>query len=75
MLKGFGAMELLIVMGILLLMFGAAKLPALGKGLGQGISEFKKGFGGGSKDDDEDEKQKVVSHHPKEPSLNGIGKH
>ena len=74
MLKGFGVMELVIVMGILLLMFGATKLPALGKAMGQGISEFKKGFSGGSKDEDEDEK-KVVMHHPKEPSANGIARH
>lgn len=67
-------MELLIVMGILLLMFGAAKLPALGKGLGQGISEFKKGFGS-SKDDDEDDNKKIVVHHPKEPTTNGIARH
>lgn len=69
-------MELLIVMGILLLMFGAAKLPALGKAMGQGISEFKKGFGGGSKDDDDDDKHKtVIAHHPKESSMNGIARH
>ncbi len=73
MIKGFGVMELVIVMGILLLMFGATKLPALGKAMGQGISEFKKGFGG-SKDDDDDDK-KVVAHHAKEPGLNGVAKH
>jgi sec-independent protein translocase protein TatA len=42
--------ELLIIGFILVLLFGASKLPALGAGLGQGIRSFKKAFGG---DDDE----------------------
>ncbi|RXK56204.1 twin-arginine translocase TatA/TatE family subunit [Oleiharenicola lentus] len=38
---GLGAPELIIIMVILLLLFGGAKLPALAKGLGQSIKEFK----------------------------------
>ncbi len=38
--------ELLIIGFILVLLFGANKLPALGAGLGQGIRSFKKAFGG-----------------------------
>lgn len=41
--------ELLIIGFIVVLLFGAAKLPALGAGLGQGIRSFKKAFSG---DDD-----------------------
>lgn len=41
--------ELLIIGFIVVLLFGANKLPALGAGLGQGIKSFKKAFGG---DDD-----------------------
>jgi sec-independent protein translocase protein TatA len=41
--------ELLIIGFIVVLLFGANKLPALGAGLGQGIRSFKKAFGG---DDD-----------------------
>ena len=33
--------EILIVVAILLVLFGAAKLPQLGRGLGEGIREFK----------------------------------
>jgi sec-independent protein translocase protein TatA len=36
----------LIVAGIVVLMFGGAKLPQLAKGLGEGIREFKKSVGG-----------------------------
>jgi sec-independent protein translocase protein TatA len=39
---GFGATELLILLGIAVLLFGAAKLPQLGSGIGQGIRNFKK---------------------------------
>jgi sec-independent protein translocase protein TatA len=36
-----GVPELLIIFGIAVLIFGAAKLPQLGKGLGEGIRNFK----------------------------------
>lgn len=50
-----GVPELLIIFLILLVIFGAAKLPQLGRGLGQGISNFKKGLKeGDSKDRIED---------------------
>lgn len=34
--------ELIVILVIILLLFGAKKLPELGKSLGQGIKEFKK---------------------------------
>lgn len=37
----FGVPELLIVLAIAILIFGAGKLPQLGKGLGEGIRNFK----------------------------------
>jgi sec-independent protein translocase protein TatA len=39
---GLGPGELLIILAALLLLFGATKLPALAKGLGQSMKEFKK---------------------------------
>lgn len=39
---GLGAPELIILLVILMLLFGGSKLPALAKGLGQSIKEFKK---------------------------------
>lgn len=38
-----GVQELLIILVIVLVIFGASKLPQLGKGLGEGIRNFKKG--------------------------------
>jgi sec-independent protein translocase protein TatA len=39
---GLGATELLIIGGIILLIFGAKRLPEIGKGLGGAIKEFRK---------------------------------
>jgi sec-independent protein translocase protein TatA len=38
---GLGVPELLIILVVLLLLFGGAKLPGLARGLGQSIKEFK----------------------------------
>jgi sec-independent protein translocase protein TatA len=53
---GLGAPELIIVLVIMLVLFGGAKLPGLAKGLGQSIKEFKKA----SKDEPEPEPTKAV---------------
>ena len=39
---GLGGSEIIIILFIILLLFGAKKLPELAKGLGKGINEFKK---------------------------------
>ena len=39
-----GFQELLIIFLIVLVIFGASKLPQLGRGLGEGIRNFKKGL-------------------------------
>lgn len=41
-----GFQELLLILMIFVLIFGASKLPQLGRGLGEGISNFKKGLKG-----------------------------
>lgn len=41
---GLGVPELLVIFLILLVIFGASKLPQLGRGLGEGIRNFKKGI-------------------------------
>lgn len=47
-------MDAAIVLVIVLLFVGPKKLPALGKGLGHGMREFKEGITGESKNDDEE---------------------
>lgn len=46
---GLGTQELLIIMVLVLVIFGAGKLPQVGGALGKGIRNFKKGI----KEDDE----------------------
>jgi sec-independent protein translocase protein TatA len=38
----FGGWEIILILAVVLILFGAKKLPELAKGLGQGIKEFKK---------------------------------
>ncbi|MFC1548641.1 twin-arginine translocase TatA/TatE family subunit [Candidatus Omnitrophota bacterium] len=40
---GLGLPEILLILVIALLIFGAAKLPEIGRALGKALSEFKKG--------------------------------
>lgn len=47
---GIGTQELLIVLGILVLLFGARKLPELARGVGSSMKEFKRGLAEGEKD-------------------------
>ncbi len=39
---GIGMPELLVILVIILIIFGAGKLPEIGAGLGKGIRNFKK---------------------------------
>ncbi|HEX7832420.1 MAG TPA: twin-arginine translocase TatA/TatE family subunit [Thermoanaerobaculia bacterium] len=47
---GLGLPELLVILVIVVVIFGASKLPQLGRGLGEGISNFRDGLSK-SKDD------------------------
>lgn len=46
---GLGVPELLLILLIVVVIFGASKLPQLGRGFGEGIRNFRKGL----KSDDE----------------------
>jgi sec-independent protein translocase protein TatA len=47
--------DAIVILVIALLILGPKRLPGLGKGLGQGMREFKEGITGESKDDDHPE--------------------
>lgn len=40
-LPNLGGMELILILFVVLLLFGAKKIPELARGLGRGIREFK----------------------------------
>ncbi len=56
---GLGFQELLIILIIALIIFGPAKLPQIGSGLGKAIRDFKKGMGG--------EDSEEINQQDKEP--------
>ena len=63
---GLGSTELIVILMIVLLLFGGAKLPALAKGLGESIREFKKA----SKDDPAADKGEKKADAPQKPGNN-----
>ncbi|MDB4946736.1 MAG: Twin-arginine translocation protein TatA [Labilithrix sp.] len=53
-----GAPELIVIALIALLLFGAGRIADIGKGLGQGIKNFKQGLKEAGSDDEEEEDEK-----------------
>ncbi|NLT33386.1 MAG: twin-arginine translocase TatA/TatE family subunit [Acidobacteria bacterium] len=54
---GLGTTELIIVLVIVILVFGVNKIPQLGKGLGEGIKNFKSAIKSVQEDPEEKPKQ------------------
>jgi sec-independent protein translocase protein TatA len=64
-LFNLGGGEIILILAIVLILFGAKKLPELAKGLGQGIKEFKKATDNASAGlrDAIEETPPAASHH------------
>ncbi|MDX1584162.1 MAG: twin-arginine translocase TatA/TatE family subunit [Thermoanaerobaculia bacterium] len=56
-MPGFGIGELVLIFLIVVLIFGATRLPQLGKGLGEGIANFKTGLKSKEEKDETDEEK------------------
>ena len=52
-----GPMELIIVLVVILLLFGAKRIPELARGLGSGVREFKAGTKEGQLEDTKDKEK------------------
>jgi sec-independent protein translocase protein TatA len=50
----FGVAEIAFVLAVLLLLFGAKRIPLIARGLGEGLRNFKTSFKGSERDGDED---------------------
>ncbi len=60
-----GPWQIVIVALIILLLFGAGRLSEIGKGLGEGIRNFKKGISEDEKDEIADKDPKKLKGDPK----------
>lgn len=57
MFGSLGIPELLMILAIVVLIFGANKLPQLGKGLGEGIKNFRDSMKKGGQEDNDEKPQ------------------
>jgi sec-independent protein translocase protein TatA len=65
---GLGTQELIIILGIALFIFGAKKLPEIGKGLGKSIREFKSSVTGEDDKDDPAKPKEINKENTEKPS-------
>lgn len=54
-LQNIGPTEIIVVALIILVLFGAKKIPQMGRGLGEAFGEFKRAFSG-KKDEEKENK-------------------
>ena len=57
MFGSLGMPELLVILVIVIFIFGVNKIPQLGKGLGEGIKNFKSALKAAQEEPDKNEKQ------------------
>jgi sec-independent protein translocase protein TatA len=59
---GLGTQELIIILVLVLIIFGAGKLPQVGGAIGKGLRNFKEGI----KEGDDDAEKKLEEKKPEE---------
>ncbi len=67
-IEGLGGPELMMIMFIILVLFGANRLPELAKGLGKSVREFKKAASGV-----EEEVRRAMEEEPAKPTSKPAG--
>lgn len=67
-IEGIGGPELMMIMFVVLLLFGADKLPELAKGMGKAVREFKK-----ATSNVEQEVRKAMEEPPPPPAPRPVG--
>lgn len=74
MFRQIGTGEIILILGVLLLLFGAKRLPEIGKSLGKGLREFKsatKGLADDVKDGLHDDEESPESPKASKPKAKG----
>ena len=67
MIFGLGPTEILVICFLILVLFGASKIPQLARGLGKGITEFKRGL---KEEEREDGTRKEIEEETKQKDSN-----
>lgn len=62
---GLGPLELLIILGIVVVLFGATRIGDIGKGVGRGIREFRREIKEGSEEDKAAAKESAATEDSK----------
>ena len=57
MFGSLGIWEILLILVIVILIFGTSRIPELGRGLGEGIRNFKRSINGQEEEDNDKKKQ------------------
>lgn len=70
-----GPLEIIILIVVVLLVFGARKLPELGNSLGQSIRGFGKGISGDADDEPAPVEPTKVAPPPAEPARSEVDEH
>jgi sec-independent protein translocase protein TatA len=69
----FGTTEIILVVAVLFLLFGATRLPQLAKSLGQTRKAFKEGMREAEEEEiAENEKRRQISSDPAAPQINAM---
>ena len=69
----FGTTEIILVVAVLFLLFGASRLPQLAKSLGATRKAFKEGMREAEEEERaEDEKRRQMASNPSAPQINAV---
>lgn len=63
---GLGTQELLIILVLVMIIFGAGKLPQVGGALGKGLRNFKKGMNDSEEEIEEGDVEEITDKDKKE---------
>jgi len=69
---GFGTTEIILIVAVLFLLFGASRLPQLAKSLGQSRKAFKEGMREAEEEEQLEEEQRQLKATPPAPRISNL---
>ena len=68
----FGTTEIILIVAVLFLLFGASRLPQLAKSFGQTRKAFKDGMREAEEEEKMEQEQKRINSAPSSPQVSGV---